>query len=165
MNMAPLIILAALVLLPLLAALLFRSNGAVAFLSVCFGSILSSLVSDDVSDFLTGFTPIDGSAVTEWTRVVLVVLPLLVGLFVTRKSVSASKQLLNFIPALAAGLLLALFAVPVLPESVQGMVTSNEFWDSILNLETAVVLVGALTAYALFLFLRPRHKDDEKGHK
>jgi hypothetical protein len=163
--MVPLVVLFGLVLLPLVAALLLRSNGAVAFLSVCLGSVLAGMVSADVADFVTGFTPIDSSAVAEWTRVVLVALPLLISLFATRKSVGASKQVLNFIPALAAGALLALFVVPVLPGSVKDMVTSNEFWDSLLNLETAVLLVGTLTAYALFLSLRPHLKEDDKKHK
>lgn len=165
MDMVPLIILFGIILLPLLASLFLRSNGAVAFLSVCLGSVLASLVSADVADFLTGFTPMNGSATAEWTRVALVGLPLLISLFVTRKSVGASKQLLNFIPALAAGLLLALFLVPVLPRDVQRLVTSNELWNSILNMETAVILGGALMAYVLFLFLRPHHKDEDKKHK
>ena len=165
MDMVPLITLAAIVLLPLLAIMLLRSNGAVAFLSVCLGSVLASLVSSDVVDFIGGFTPLDADAVAEWTRVALVALPLIISLLVTRKSVKPSKQILNFIPALAAGLLLALFVVPVLPEAIQTAMTNNEFWDSLLNLETAIVLVGVLAAYALLLFLRPHHKDDEKNHK
>ena len=162
--MVSLVILIGLVLLPLVAALLFRSNGAVAFLSVCLGSVLAAAVSTDVADFITGFTPLDSEAVVQWVQAGLVILPLLVSVLMTRRSVPASKQLLNFIPALAAGLLLVLFVVPVLPDSVKDLATSNTLWDSILNLETLVLLAGGLAAYTLFLFLRPHRKDDEKKH-
>jgi len=163
--MVSIIILLGLVLLPLLAALVLRSNGAVAFMSVCLGSILASTVASDVSDFVTGFTPINGGAVTDWTRVALVVLPLLIGILVTRKSVSTSRQIINFIPAFAAGLLLALFVIPVLPTAMKQLVTDNSYWDTINNLETIVLLGGAAASYTLFMLSRSHHKDDEKGHK
>jgi amino acid transporter len=165
MDMVPLIILLGLALVPLLAALVLRSNGAVAFLSVCLGSILSSVVAPDVSDFVTGFTPVNSAELTDWTRAVLVVLPVLIGLLVTRKSVSASKQVMNFVPALAAGLLLALFVVPVLPVGPKDLMTSTEYWDTISNLETIILLVGAAASYGLFLFSGSHHKADEKKHK
>jgi zinc transporter ZupT len=165
MNMVSIIILLGLVLLPLLAALVLRSNGAVAFLSVCLGSVLASTVASDVSDFVTGFTPINSGAVADWTRVALVVLPLLIGLLVTRKSVSVSKQVINFIPAFAAGLLLVIFIVPVLPTAINKLVTDNSYWDTIVNLETIVLLAGAAASYTLFMLSRPHYKDDEKGHK
>ena len=162
--MVSIVILAAVVLLPLLAALVLRSNGAVAFLSVCLGSVLAGLVSTDVIDFVSGFTPLNADIAANWVHVALVALPLIISLFATRKSVGASKQLFNFIPALAAGLLLALFTVPVLPAGVKDMVTSNNFWDSLLNLETAVLLVGALATYVLFLSLHARRSEDDKKH-
>jgi len=163
--MISIILLLGIVLLPLLAVLLVRSNGAVAFLSVCLGSVLSTLVAADVSDFVVGFTPINGAIVTNWVHVALIVLPLLIALFATRKSVSVSKQLFNFLPALAAGLLLALFVVPVLPAGVREQVTANDYWDTVSNLETIVLLAGAAVSYVLLFFVRPRQKaDDEKKH-
>lgn len=165
MGMISLILLFGIVLLPLLAILLLRSNGAVAFLSVCLGSVLSVMVASDVSDFVVGFTPINGAMVTDWVRVGLIVLPLLIGLFATRKSVSAAKQVINFVPALAAGLLLVLLVVPVLPAGIKQQVTDNNYWDIIVNLETIVLLAGAAASYVLFFFTRPHHKaEDEKKH-
>lgn len=153
-----------LVVLPLVMVLVLRSNGAVAFLSVCLGSVLVATVSSDVIDFTAAFTPLGDEIVDDWTKVALLLLPLLIGLFVTRKSVGASKQAINFIPALAAGLLLALFAVPLLPSGVEKTIAGTDYWDMLQNLKTLIILGGAAMSFGLLLIARPRHKEEDKKH-
>jgi hypothetical protein len=53
--MTYLVMLAALALLPVLAILFLRVNGAVAFMSLCLGSVLVTYVSGDVNDIVSSF--------------------------------------------------------------------------------------------------------------
>jgi len=103
--MTYLIVLAALVLLPLLAVLLLRVNGAIAFMGLCLGNVLVTYVASDVDGILTSFSASKNTLETnQWTQVGLLVVPLLLTILFTRGSVRGGKRFTNILPALATGL-------------------------------------------------------------
>ena len=158
-------ILISIVLVPLLLALKWRSNGAAAFLSVALGVLLTGVVRGDVVDFVRGFTSFGSYASPQWVGLGLLVLPPLIALIVTKKSVSLAKQPLNFFPSLGAGLLAALFVVPLLPNNLTHAVQALTWWQKLTELQTLILLVGSCMSFVLFLVLRPsHHKEKEEKH-
>jgi len=164
--MTYLIVLAALVLLPLLAVLLLRVNGAIAFMGLCLGNVLVTYVASDVDGILTSFSASKNTLETnQWTQVGLLVVPLLLTILFTRGSVRGGKRFTNILPALATGLLLALMVVPLLPAGTQHHIHTLQAWHQLDNLQTAVILGGAAFSLIFLLFThRKQHGVDEVKH-
>jgi hypothetical protein len=162
--MTHLAILAALALVPLLAILLLRVNGAIAFMSLCLGSVLVTYTSSDVTGVLGGFSASKNLSTNQWAQVALLVVPFLLTVLFTRGSVKGMKSITNILPAAATGLLCALLVVPLLPEALQAQINSQTVWHQLNNAQTAVILGGALFSL-MFLLLTHRRKHEEEGKK
>ncbi len=164
--MTYLIVLAVLALLPALAILLLRVNGAIAFMSLCLGSVLVAYTSSDVDGVFAGFSASKNTLTTnEWVQLGLLVVPFLLTVLFTRGSVSGSKKITNVLPAVASGLLFALLVVPLLPASVQRHIHHLAAWHQLSNLQTAVILGGALFSLVFLLFTHRKKHSDEDGKK
>lgn len=104
--MAYLAVVIALTLVPILAILLLRVNGAVAFMSLCLGSVLVTYVSSDVNSILTSLSASKNTLTTnQWTELCLLVTPFLLTLLFAKGGVRGNKRFINFLPAVATGLL------------------------------------------------------------
>lgn len=163
--MTPLIILAALALVPLLAILVLRVNGAIAFMSLCLGSVLVTYTSTDVDGVLTSMST--GSTrltVNQWSQLGLLIVPLLLTILFTRGSVKGPKKFTNILPALAAALLTALLVVPLLPANLQHQLHDQTVWTQLSNAQTAVILGGAAFSLVFLLFTH-RTKPAPEGEK
>lgn len=166
MLMVSMIILGAIILAPVILLLIFKAHGATAFMSLCLGYVLVTFASSDIIDTLTEFLSVDPSFASQWAKVILLTLPLLLGVLFTTRSVKGGlRTLLNFIPAIATGALLALLAVPLLTANLQQQLKDNEIWVTLQNLRTAVLLVGTFFSL-LFLSVSSRHgKKLDKAEK
>jgi len=162
--MTYLLVLAALGLLPLLAILLLRVNGAVAFMSLCLGSVLVLYVSPDVTDLITSFSAHGTLNVMQWVQLVLMVLPFVLAILFARRSVGGRKRYTNFLPALAAGLLFALLVVPLLPANLGREIQATDAWHQLSSLQTFVVLGGAVFSLAFLLLTHRGNADEDKHH-
>jgi hypothetical protein len=162
--MTYLIVLAALTILPVLAIVLLRVNGAIAFMSLCLGSVLVAYTSPDVTDLITSFSAKGTLDVDQWVKLVLLVVPFLLTILFTRGSVKGAKKLTNLLPALATGLLFTLLVVPLLSVSVQRRVHALGLWHQLDGLQTSVVIGGAVFSL-LFLLLTHRSHHEDEGKK
>jgi len=162
--MGYLLLLVALTVLPMLAILFLRVNGAIAFMSLCLGSVLAAYTGSDVTDIATSFTAQGTLNIHEWVQLVLLVLPFLLTILFTRKSVSGPKRVTNVLPAVASGMLFALLVVPLLPANIQRQIHELWLWDQLSFLQTSVILGGALFSL-LFLLLTHRYKGEEEHKK
>ena len=162
--MLSIVIVACLILLPLLLILVLRAHGAIAFMSLCLGSVLVTYAAPDMTDFLTQFGGFSSLLTEQWIKLGLLILPLIFTLIFTRKSISGSKLMLNFVPALATGLLLALLVIPLLPSDLQHTIEGYDAWQTLTNLRTAVLLGGAFfSLMSLLMTSRPsKHEDKHK---
>ena len=158
------VILALIMLVPALILVLFKANGGVAFLALCLGSILALAVGPDVSELLSSFSPGNTLVITQWTKVVLLLLPFVATLFLTKGNVHGTpKTIVNVVVSLAAGALLAVLVIPLLPSDLQIAVKGEALWKEVTNLYTAIIIIGSITSMAmLFHDHRPHH---EKKHK
>lgn len=161
-----LVILAAIALVPLLAILLLRANGAVAFMSLCLGSVLVTYTATDVESVTSSLLDKGALATNQWVQLGLLVIPLLLAVLFTRGSVKSGKAVINILPAAATGLLAALLVVPLLSASLQRQVQSSSFWTQLSNAQTAVILGGAVFSLVFLLFTHRKKKSgDEEGKK
>ena len=164
MVMLSIAIIAGLVLLPLVLMLVLRAHGAIAFMSLCLGSVLVTYAAPDMTDFLTEFTNFGELLTEQWVQLGLLTLPLVFALIFTSKTVAGNKQMLNFVPALATGLLLALLVMPLLPSDLQHEIERYDAWQTLANLRTAVLLGGAFFSM-MFLLMTSRPSKHEEKHK
>lgn len=163
--MTPLIVLAALALVPMLAILVLRVNGAIAFMSLALGSVLVTYTSSDVDGVLTSVSSGSSLNINQWTQLALLVVPLLLTMLFTRGSVKGPKRVTNVLPALAAGLLAALLVVPLLPADLQHQIHNQTVWTQLSNAQTAVILGGAAFSLVFLLFThrtKPAFDEDKK---
>lgn len=165
--MTYLIVLAALALLPVVAIVWLRVNGAIAFMSLCLGSVLVTYTSSDVTDLATSFSAKSNHLnVNQWVQLVLLAVPFLLTILFTRGSVKGGKKLTNVLPALASGLLFALLLVPLLSADVQRHIHRQAAWTQLSNMQTAVILGGALFSLVFLLFThRTRGLEEESKKK
>lgn len=155
-----------LVLVPFFALIVLKANGAVAFLSVCLGSVLATLVAPDVADVITAVTRGSELMTMQWARVALLALPLVMAAVFTRGSVrGGGKMLLNWLNAFAASCLFAVLMVQYLPSGVQDGVRDVLLWRQLNNLETTILIVGSIASFLFFLLSRPHEKHDKKHGK
>ena len=165
--MTYLVILAALALVPVVLITLLRVNGAIAFMSLCLGSVLVRYTVSDVSSIASGLSSKISPGLNQWASLVLLVLPFVVTILFTRKSVAGNKQLTNFLPAIASGLLFALLVTPLLGGSLQIHIEGQPLWRTLSDLQTGVLLGGAFFSLVFILFTHRGHHDggDKKhGH-
>jgi hypothetical protein len=164
-RMTYLIILAALVVVPVLAILALKVNAAIAFMSLCVGSVLVTYTSGDVTSLLSDISPKHTLATTQWSQLALLVVPFVLAVLFTRKSISGSKQFTNIFPAVASGLLFALLVTPLLASSLQRSLKAQGAWHQLSNLQTAVILGGAAFSLLFLLVSHRHHRSDSKHGK
>jgi hypothetical protein len=163
--MTHLVILAALAAVPLLAILLLRVNGAIAFMSLCLGSVLVTYTSSDVDSLVSNMEGKHGAHLDPWIKVTLFLLPLLLALLFTHGNVKGTKNLINVLPAAATGLLCALLVVPLLPLDIRTQINHQTLWKQLNDAQTAIILGGAVFSLMFLLFTHRRRKSDEEGKK
>ena len=163
--MTYLVILAAVALLPVLAVLLLRVNGAIAFMSLCLGSVLVTYTSSDVDTVFTSFANRHPLVSNQWIQLALLVIPFLLTILFTRASVKGLKILTNILPALATGLFCALLVVPLLSGRVQEQIYSQNAWHQLSDAQTGIILAGAFFSLVFLLLTHHPHKHGEEGKK
>jgi hypothetical protein len=165
LAMVYLLVLAALGLLPGLLILAAKSNGAIAFMSLCLGSVLVSFVAPDMVDFITSMFRMDTLSVTQIVKIALLVVPFVLAILFTKGSVAGGKILTNFIPSISSGMLFALLLTPLLSANLQKQIIAQPLWHQLSSLQTAVVISGAFFSLLFLLIAGRVHHADDKHKK
>lgn len=158
--MIPLIVFGAIIIVPVLLALIFRVNAVFIFISVCAGYFLQFALSDDVD--LAVATVIRGSNSIIIAKLALLVLPLLVTLFVLRKTVGKSV-LFQIIPLLFSGMLLATLVLPLSPVEFADNIYNSQFGTNIKRSQDLVITAAVVSNMAL-LWMLFKHKNTHGKH-
>lgn len=149
--MIPLIVFGAIVAAPVFLALVFRVNAVFIFMSICAGFLLQMALSDSVDLVLA--TLIHGSNSIIAARVGLLVLPVILTLFLLRKTQGRSV-VFQFIPLIFSGMLLGNLLLPLLSVGFSQGIYNSNYGNSIRqsqDLVTAVAVVSNLVlAWTLF---------------
>lgn len=158
------LVLSLLMALPVVLIMWQRVNAAVVFMSLCLGAVLVQYVATDAIELITAMFRVSPLEVGQWIRIGLLVAPFLLTILFMRKTVAGNKQLTNFFPAVASGMLFALVLTPLLPKVVQVAIEKEDLWKTVSNLQTAVVVGGAFFTL-LFLFITNHQHGGEEKHK
>lgn len=127
--------------------------------------MLVTYTSADVDTVFTSFVNHNPLVTNQWIQLALLVTPFALTILFTHGSVKGTKRFSNILPALATGLLFALLTVPLLPAEFQRGIHSTEAWHQLSNLQTAVILGGALFSLVFLLLTHRKKKDEEAGPK
>ena len=155
-------LLAAIILAPLLITWLFKSNGALAFLTLAGSFTLITLGSAELQD-LTGHLDIQIDANT--LNLAVLGVPLLVTMLLTRRTFSDVKKLKSILylaAAVCAGGLLALISVPLLNASARTNFAGSWGWTNLQKIQVPAVAAGLILSLLLVWFQKQPHA---KKHK
>ncbi len=140
-------VLAVLIFSPLILTFLLKSNAAVSFLTLCGAFVLITFASADIKD-LTGKISLEVSSST--VNVIILILPLLLTLLLTRKAVSGGiKLILHLAAAFCTGVLLALVSIPLLNQSLRTNFSNSWGWTNLQKIQTPIIVVGVLLSFLL----------------
>ncbi len=156
--MNPLILLSALAVVPVVLILVFRINAALVFLALCAGSVLQTFVGDDVLQLFNSFVPSSNQALHVAVRIGFLILPAVLTLLFMRKTVSGSRHVFNFIPALLTGMVTAILIIPLLTEGTKYTITTSSVWSQLQQFQGVLVGSAALTSF-IFLW------SNNRGHR
>lgn len=145
---------------PALLLVLLRTNAAIVFLSLCAGALLVQFVGLEAD--LVGTVMANNSAVSQYSRLILLLLPVVLAIFMTRKTAPQSKVVFNALAAIAVGLVGALLVVPLLPGGAQQTITGTEGWKLLENSREFVVAASVGVSLLAMWIMLPRHKDKKK---
>lgn len=141
-------ILAALVIAPGLLAYLLKSNAALGFLALCGGFTVMTLSGGNIEQ-LVGQTKITALTPNN-VALGLLFIPLLITLLASYRSMrDRSRRLLQLVPGLCAGALLAVVAGPILNESLNTNLADSAYWTALQDAEPYIVGAGLLVSLLL----------------
>lgn len=157
------VILIALIAAPLVLTFLLGSNAALSFLVLCTGFTAATYASGSTQHWLDHLSSSGQLLSTSAVSAVMIALPLLITLLLTRKHTPRQKFYREIIPALAAGGLLALALSPLLSDWLNIDFKSVGFWKQLQDQEAIIVGVGALFSLLVVWFVHG--KKPGKKHK
>lgn len=160
--MNSLIILGVLVLAPVLLAFILRVNAILLFFSVMAGTMLVQFMGDDATLVLGVF--VRGEAASMYAQMLLLLLPVGVTLFFGRKSLTASKLLLNLPAILLGGLVLGVVAMPLLTSALELQLAGTQPGSMLRNMQDNIVGFAVLLNLIL-MWVTFRHKSEGKHKK
>ena len=162
--MTPVIILGLCVLAPVVLAFVLRVNAAILFMSLCVGEVLVIFVSSNAATFLSPIYPTGNISFSSMRLVLLLLPPILTLLLMLHSVVGKSKLILDLIPGIATGLLLALLIVPILPSGLSVNIQNTSIWHHYFQYQTVIVIFGALSSIVFMLLGRQNGKHSRGGH-
>jgi hypothetical protein len=158
--MVPLIVIGAVALAPVLLALIFRTHAFYLFASICIGFFLQFALSDDVD--LAFATIIRGSNSMVIARLALLALPIILTLFVLRKTVGKSL-LFQLLPLIFSGLFLAAITLPLLPPGTEQAVYDSAYGSNIRGAQD-LVISAAVVSNLVLMWTLFKHHGKNKHH-
>lgn len=148
--------------IPAGVALLLRINAAILFMSLCLGEVLVQFVANDATSFASAVSPTGNMSQTTIRLVLLLAPVVLTAIFMFHSVGSGAKALINILPAIAMGLLLALLVEPLLPHSMINTLQHSNVWHQFSQAQTVIVLGGAL--FSLLFLWTQRAGLGRSGH-
>lgn len=160
--MFPLIIIGAIAIVPVLLALFLRVNAVFVFISIAIGYFLQFALSDDID--LVIATLIKGSNSMVVAQLVLLLAPVILTLFIMRKSIGKSP-LFQLLPLVFSGLFLATVALPLLPEATEKSIYASAYGSNIKGAQDLVIAVAVVSNLLLMWSLFKHHAARGKHHR
>lgn len=148
--------------------LLSKTNAGLVFLALCAGNTLLQFADKNLSYINT---KLESNNLTSkfivshsLVRIIIVLLPVVIILVFSKHYHGMSRWLMQFLPAIATGILGCLIIIPLLSGSAQNSIASNPVWSLIQKYQIPVVAVGLLIS--IIDVVHNSHQSHSKhGHK
>lgn len=167
--MSPIVILALIMLAPVVLLMVFRINAVLVFLSLCLGNVLVQFVAPDTRSMITLFAANNSRLVNASNNsisIALLLLPaVLTILFMFHSVRGHSKLLLNVLPAIGVGLLMALLLVPLLSPGLRYAIVGTPLWQQVQRSQVLIVGTSSLICLLVLWLQRPKRHHEEKHSK
>jgi len=153
-----------LIVVPIISGMWFRVNSLYVGLGVAVGYMLSSQLAPWATDLLSQLMKSQQDVVVV-SRLGLMLLPVILVLFIGRKTLTKNKLAIHFVPMVFVSLTFFIVTLPLLASSVQADWREHE-WSKYAESGEVVVLLGfALTQFAVITLTKPKHNDEKGKHK
>ncbi|MGH7142075.1 MAG: hypothetical protein ACREF5_01200 [Candidatus Saccharimonadales bacterium] len=150
-----LVIVAGLVIVPTAVLMFFRINATMVFLGLCLGYVLTQFLGSDAKSFADTFLS-SATVSTSVMKLVLLIFPAFFTAFFMIHTVRGSRLVLNALPSLSVGCLLALLVVPLLPTATSHAIIGTSLWQQASRLQDIIIGLGALVSLLFLYLLRPK---------
>lgn len=149
---------------PLLLGIFMLVGAPHLFFALMAGELLERYFGAEIQSGLAAST--DNEIILGYTKIAVMVLPVLLTAIFFRKSLKKSKSILHIIPWLATGLVFAAFAAPLLPLESQANLqqTTAGAWI----MESTSLIVGSMVILQLvyaWTLHNPKHEEHHKKGK
>ncbi|MDB5166331.1 MAG: hypothetical protein JWM37_403 [Candidatus Saccharibacteria bacterium] len=149
---------------PAVLLLFFRSNAALTFLSLCLGSVLAHVASNDASQLL-GSTSANGQLVNPMlVSVGLLVIPAILTALFMIKSVRPNRLIFQVLPAVSTGAAAIILGKQYLSLSAQDQLSQSVVWQTVNQFDVLVIGLSALFCLLAIWMQRPKHHGDKEDH-
>lgn len=150
--------------LPFLLGLLMRIHTSALFLSIAGGYLLSLFVGDTAG--LLSRSIITNSQTTMVAKLVVFFLPVVMTVWIMRKSLGASQLVIHFLPLIGCSMLILILGLPLLTANTQAMVYGSFPGNLLKQMSDAIVGVSvALQLILMWFTARPRPQVHTKHHR
>jgi hypothetical protein len=148
----------------ILLQLALRTNTAIAFFALCAGSVLLAATGDNASLVASSLTSgIDTS--TNVVKIILLLSPLAVCIFMLSKHISGALLPLAFIPAACTALLGMVFVTPLLSDGTEGAIAQTQTWEVLTQFQEPIVVIGLVSSIVLvgLTIKKPHGRHHKRG--
>jgi hypothetical protein len=156
-------ILAAVIGLPVVLGLFFRTNTSFIFFSLLAGELLARYFGYDAELALRTVWRNDNF--TAYAEIVVLVLPIIFTALFLRHTLTRGKLIFHTIPLLITGVVMAAFVLPILPKNALAQVRAIDPGERLLGLSEVIIgAVIVLQLITLWLTNRSHNKHGKKHH-
>lgn len=153
--MSPYIIIALFAGLPLLFGLLLRVHSSALFLSIVSGYLLDLYVGDTAGLVARSF--IANSQTPTFAKVIVFVLPIILTMWIMRKSLGGSQLVIHFLPLIGCALLVLVLGLPLLTPATQNVVYGSFPGNLVKQMSDAIVGIAVgLQLLLMWVTARPK---------
>lgn len=145
--------------------IVWRSKGAHVFLLLCAGNLLSASVSGSLTNEIRSAAATENIPVQNIVQGVLLLLPAVLVILLSRGSVKKKKAPFHLIPSLAAGVLAYLWFIRVLPFDQFSVLENAEVTQQLLRIRDTALVAGILSCLALVFVDKPKPDDLDSKKK
>jgi hypothetical protein len=163
--MTPLILLSVIVAVPIVLIMFTRVNAAVLFMSIYVGEVLVQYLGSDAATVVTVFSAHGTQFSNSTIRIILLFLPAALTMIFMFHSVKGSKLIINILPAIGTGLLIALLVEPLLSPGMQHTLGKEDLWQNVIQARALIVGVSALVSLFYLWFQHRKPLGSGHGHK
>lgn len=141
--------------------ILWKSKGAYVFMLLCAGNLLSASVGGPLSNEIRDAANADNLPVLSIVRGVLLLLPPLLVILISKGSVKKKRAPYHLMPAIAAGVLAYLWFIRVLPFEQFSPLDNANITHQLMRARDGALVAGILSCLALLFAERPKPEDEK----